>query len=82
LPEFGSGDFAPDRAQPALDRGEILRGQHADRGQHARMRERSRDVGVGQSLIEIDRCGVLLDDLGDRLAESAGPAADRIVAGI
>jgi len=46
------------------------------------VRERSRNVGVRQALVEIDRRGVLFHELGDRLAETAGPAADGAVAGI
>ena len=63
-----------DRRQAALDRGEIGGRQDADRGQHARVRERARDVDVGQPPVEVDRRGVALDELGDRLAEAAGPA--------
>jgi hypothetical protein len=46
------------------------------------MRERSEDICFRKALIEINRRGVLLHELRDRLAETAGPAADGATAGI
>ena len=71
--ERAGADLGEDLRHAALDVGEVLGGQHADRVQHARVRERAVDVELGQSLVEVDRCGVALDELVDRLAEAAGP---------
>ena len=45
--------------------------------QHPGVRQRAGDVDVGQALVEIDRRGVALDELGHRLAEAAGPGRPR-----
>ena len=45
------------------------------RREHARVRERAVDVGIGEPAVEADRGGVALDEVGDRLGEAAGPAA-------
>ena len=73
--ELAALDFAADLLHAALDRLDVGGRQHAGRAEHPGVRERRRDVGIGEALIEIDRCGVQLDELGDRLAEAAGPAA-------
>ena len=52
-----------------------------DRGEHARVRERAGDVGVGEPAVEVDRRGEALDELGDGLAEAAGPAAGAAMGG-
>ena len=75
--ELAALDLAADRRHAALDRGEVGRGQHADGGEHARVRERARDVDAGEAAVEVDRRGVALDALGDRLGEAAGPAGGR-----
>ena len=76
--ELAAFDLAADRRHSALDVGDVGGGQDADGAEHPRVRERRGDVGVGQLAIEVDRCGVQLDEFGDRLAEAAGPAARRV----
>jgi hypothetical protein len=39
------------------------------RGEHARVRERSPDVGVREPAVEADGCGVALDELGNGSAK-------------
>ena len=79
--ELATLDFATDLLQSTLDGCYVGGRQHPRRTQHPGVRERGRNVGIRQPLIEIYRCGVQLDELGDRLAEAAGPAA-RLVVGV
>ena len=57
----------------ALDRCAIDRCQDPDGSEHSRVRQRAGDVDLGETTIEIHRCGVPLDEVGDGLAEAAGP---------
>ena len=76
--ELAALDLAPYRAacRARSPRGRRPRGS-SDRGEHSRVRERAGDVDVGEAPVEVDGRGVALDELGDRLAEAAGPAPAR-----
>jgi hypothetical protein len=73
--ELAARDFVANRLHSLLDVGQIRCLQHADRRQHPRMGKRCRNVDVGEPAVEIHRCRVAFDEIGDRLAETAGPGA-------
>jgi len=75
--ERSARDLGANGRHPALDRREIVGAEHADSGQHARMRERPGDVPLGQTIVEADRRGEALDQFGNGFVEPAGPAAGR-----
>ena len=59
--------------QAALDVGEVSLGHYARGMQHARVRDRAFDVELGKPIIERDRRGEALHEIGHRLAEPARP---------
>ena len=73
--EHAARDLVADLRHAALDVGQVLRAEDAAGGQHARMGERSGDVGFGQALVEVDRRGEALDAFRHRFRKTAGPAA-------
>ena len=66
-------DFGLDFGHAAPNVGQILRGEHAGFVQHLRVRERALDVVAGEALVEVDGGGVLFDEFGHGLVETAGP---------
>ena len=66
-------DFGLDFGHAALNIGQILRGEHAGFVQHLRVRQRALDVPAGKALVETNRAGVLFDEFGHGLVETAGP---------
>ncbi len=74
-------DLPEDRVHAAFDIGKILGWEHADRMQHARVRQRRGDIELGEPLVEVDRCGIALHQFRDRFAEPSGPGFAGVVRG-
>ncbi|MNM67171.1 hypothetical protein D3C81_786910 [compost metagenome] len=66
-------DLATDLRHATLDLGAVRLGDDALLGQHGRMGQRPRDVEQRQALVEEDRCGVALHQVGHRFGEAGGP---------
>ena len=66
-------DLGLDLLQARLDGVALVRGQHADLGQHGRVGDRAHDVMAVQTLVEVDRGGEAGDEGVDGLAEAAAP---------
>ncbi len=80
--ELVAFDFAADGRHAVFDRSEIRGRKHAHRGEHPRMRQRTRNIDSGETAIEVYRCGVALDQIGNGLAEAPGPALRDLRIGI
>jgi hypothetical protein len=72
-------DFVANLRHAALDVGQVLRRQHADRMQHVRVGERAANVELGEPAVEADRSRIALDQLVYRFAETAGPGLRWVV---
>ena len=67
-------DFRANLGHATLDCGQIVIGNDRLRGQHARMGERSLDVGAPEAAVEIDTGRVAFDEIAHRLREQGRPA--------
>src|SRR5262249_14990366 len=71
--ELAGGDLLADLRQALLDRLQVAPGENAARSQHPRVRQRRRDILLGQPLIERYGSREALDLLVNGLREAAGP---------
>ena len=71
LPGF---DFLRHLRHAALNVGQILGADDALLGEHLGVRQRAANVLPPHPLVEIDRGGIALDEVGNRLGETAGPS--------
>ena len=71
--EFAGTDFIADLGEALLDGGEVAGAEDFDRVQHARVRNRARDIEFGEPLVEADRRGETLDEFAHRFVEPSRP---------
>ena len=71
--ELASTDFLQDFSEAALDCGHVLCVDDALRTEHARMGQRALNVELCQTLVEVHRGRIALDQFGHRLIEAARP---------
>src|SRR5690606_35721197 len=67
--EAARADFFKDLLHAALDVGQVGGADHAHGGQHVGVGQRALDVEGRHALVEVDRGGVALDQVGNGLGE-------------
>jgi hypothetical protein len=73
--EAARRDVAAEARKAVLDRRQVRGGQDALRGEHPGVRQRARDVRLGEAAVHVDRGVEPLHPLGHGFGEAAGPCA-------